>query len=174
MSDEIITQEQLKKALHYNPEIGLFTRIKAAQRVRVGDVAGCKTGKGYIKIMVYRKPYLAHRLAWLYVYGEWPEQIDHINHITNDNRIINLRSVTNQENHKNRSMHKKNTSGITGVCRDKATEKWRAQICANGKVVYLGEFTNKSDAVKARKAAENKYGFHALHGKSKASNKEHF
>ena len=136
-----------------------------ANRVKVGDVAGWRNPTGYIRMKVGGKLYLAHRLAFLYMTGKWPEdQVDHINHIRDDNRWCNLREVSHQENHKNQSKPKSNTSGVTGVCWCKRYKKWKAQIKVEGKVKNLGSFTSKEDATKARKEAEIKYGFHDNHG----------
>ena len=162
----MITQKQLKKLLHYNHNTGIFTRIKrTSNSVKVGDIAGWNDSNGYIKISVQNKSYRAHRLAWLYMTGKWPkDKIDHINHICDDNRWVNLREATNQENNKNASLSKANTSGISGVSWDKQADKWRAQIGANSKSVRLGLFVDKFEAVCARKSAENKYGYHSNHG----------
>lgn len=164
-NEELLTQEELKELLHYDPDTGGFTRkVSESNRVKVGDVAGWRS-EGYIRMRVRGKFYFAHRLAFLYMTGEWPEdQIDHINHIRDDNRWCNLREVSNQENHKNKPKRKDNTSGVTGVCWDKTNKKWWAQIKAEGKVKNLGCFTSKEDAIKARKEAEIKYGFHDNHG----------
>ena len=112
---------------------------------------GCKNFKGYIKINIYGKEYLAHRLAWLYVYGKLPESfLDHINEIRDDNRITNLRLATLQENYHNISKPQKNNkSGILGVCRANCGKKWRADICFNGKIKYLGVFNTAEQAYDA-------------------------
>jgi hypothetical protein len=92
------------------------------------------------------------------VHGVWPEdQIDHINRDRADNRIENLREVTNKQNQQNRSTNSDNTSGHTGVSWYKPYSKWRAQIKHNHKVIHLGYFTNIEDAIAARKAAEKLY-----------------
>ena len=163
----MLTQKQLKKLFYYNPGIGVFTRLVATSNsVKVGDIAGCDDGQGYIRITVNNKLYKAHHLAWLYMTGLLPkDQIDHINHIRDDNRFINLREATNQENHKNLSKRKDNTSGVTGVYLSKASNKWKAHIKMNLKYNYLGGFIDKFEAICARKSAENKYGFHPNHGK---------
>jgi len=162
----MINQETLKQQLHYNPETGVFTRlIASARRVKIGDVAGWLDSTGYIQIMVLGKSYRVHRLAWLYVYGNFPpEQVDHINHVRDDNRIINLRLATHQENNKNASMSKRNKSGITGVFWKKQNRKWQARIMVNRKSIHLGFFTDKFEAICARLSANNKYGFHENHG----------
>ena len=166
MTKQILTQAELKEQLHYNPETGLFTRLVAnSNSVNIGDIANNLDRYGYIQISINNKNYKAHRLAFLYIEGELPpEQVDHINHIRNDNRWINLRKVTNQENQKNRTISKNNTSGVVGVVWYKRDKIWKAQIKINGKNKHLGYYAYKSEAAKARKAAEKKYGFHINHG----------
>lgn len=166
MTSDILTQSQLKEQLHYDPDTGVFMRLIAhAQCVKVGDIAGGLHNMGYIKINVLGNPYLAHRLAILYMTGAFPEsEIDHINHNRADNRFINLRPVTHSINHHNISMHSRNTSGFNGVSWDKSRNKWCASIYTNGKHHHLGRFLNLEDAIAARKAANIKYSFHPLHG----------
>ena len=154
-----LTAEYLRSVLHYSPETGIFTRkISTAHRVKVGDAAGCPGGGGYLRIQLQGRRYKAHRLAWLYVYGEWPkDQLDHTNRIRTDNRIANLREVTNKQNGQNRSKPSNNTSGHPGVSWNKRISKWQAQIKHNYKDVYLGCFATIEEALSARKAAEKLY-----------------
>lgn len=122
--------------------------------------------KGYRVGTVFYKRAFAHRIAWLLHYGSWPKQeIDHINGIPTDNRIENLRDVTNSENHRNCRRRKDNTSGITGVVWFKSTSRWKAQIHVNGQTKSVGYFTDFNDAVAARKKAEIKLGYHRNHGR---------
>lgn len=154
-----LTADYLRSILHYSPETGIFTRkVSTSNRVKVGDVAGSQDGHGYLNIRVCSRKYQAHRLAWLYVYGEWPEdQLDHINRNRSDNRIANLREVTNKQNHQNRSKPSNNTSGHPGVSWYKQNSKWVAHIMHNYKLIHLGYFTDVEEAVAARKAAEKLY-----------------
>ena len=165
----MITQDQLKEHLHYNPENGIFTWIKVntyTRKVKVGDMAGSKNDQGYIKIMILCKHYSAHRLAFLYVNGKLPsESVDHINGIKSDNRIINLRVVTLQENLKNKSKYKCNKSGFIGVGWHKRDRAWVASIRVDKKLIHLGNFKKLSCAVKSRIEAEERYGFHINHGR---------
>jgi len=169
MTDQILTQERLKELLHYNPETGVFTWIaKVAQGVNVGDIAGSTDTYGHIQIKIKYKIYLAHRLAFLYMTGAFPPvHTDHINHNPADNRWLNLRPVTHQENHHNRIISENNTSGINGVSWMKRNKKWRVRINIDGKLVHLGLYRELSDAAKARKEAEIKYGYHENHGQEK-------
>lgn len=161
----MITQNELKRILHYDPETGLFTRISRSSGARVGDIAGTIMKLGYIAISVKGKVYTAHRLAWLYIHGYFPEKhIDHYNHKRNDNRINNLREVMSSENHRNRSKSILNTSGIIGVRWRKQNNKWLSSIKVNGIQKHLGYFEDKFEAICARKSANNKYGFHPNHG----------
>ena len=163
--NKTITQAQLKKDLHYDKDTGIFTWIKFLVLIEKGTKAGCSVD-GYIAIGINGRQYRAHHLAWLYVYGEFPQgkEIDHINHIRDDNSISNLRLVTRQENNKNKSMQSRNKSGALGVYWDEKALKWRALIGVDNRLIYLGQFKEIEDAKKARKKAEKKYGFHENHG----------
>lgn len=163
MSHFILTQDYLKKILHYDPDTGEFTWTDRKKNINRPE-AGSSDSKGYEIIMINQKNYRAHRLAWLYMYGVMPKnQIDHINHVPYDNRVSNLREVTNQENQRNRR-YSGNSSGVIGVCFDKARSKWKPHIKVDGTLINLGRFDKLEDAVKARKLAEVKYGFHINHG----------
>lgn len=154
----MLSQERLKSLLHYCPDTGVFTHIKARQSVVVGSIAGTVTEYGYVRIHIDGKIYLAHRLAWLYVNGDFPpEQIDHINRVRTDNRICNLRMATIAENAQNQSMRSTNTSGHIGVSWYKPYQKWESYIKVNNKQIKLGYFTDLSEAIAARKTAEIKY-----------------
>ena len=154
-----LTAEYLRSVLHYDQETGIFTwKVRTSNRVKVGDVAGCPDGYGYLRIKVCSRLYKAHRLAWLYVHGNWPkDQIDHINRDRSDNRLANLRDVSHKQNHQNRSKSSNNTSGHPGIYWNKQNSKWVAQIQHNHKLIYLGSFTNIEEALSARKAGELKY-----------------
>ena len=162
-----MTQEYLKSLLDYNPETGKFIwKVSKNNRVKCGSEAGAIDFYGYRVIGIDKKRYLAHRLAWLWYYGRWPEnEIDHINHKPDDNRLKNLRDVSHKQNGKNQSLSCNNTSGCIGVSWCKRNKKWRATIKANGKYMWLGYFKEKEDAIKAREEAEVKYKFHKNHGR---------
>ena len=163
-----LTQERLKELLSYDPETGLFSNLtRRGVRAPKGGVAGTKNHKGYIAILIDKKIYLAHRLAWLYVYGEFPEKtIDHINEIKDDNRIINLRSVTNSENQQNISILKiTNTSGFRGVSWNKKIKKWAATISINGKSSHLGSFNTAEEASEVYLKAKRKFHTFWVEGK---------
>lgn len=170
----MITQDQLKDQLHYSPETGIFTWIwvnEYTYNVKVGDVAGSITTgpdnvAGYWRVMIKGKHHRAHRLAWLYMYGEFPkDQVDHINGIKDDNRIINLRAVDGLTNMKNKSKYKCNKSGFIGIGWHKRDKVWVSSIRVNTKLIHLGNFKKLSDAVKVRVEAEELHGFHINHGR---------
>lgn len=145
----MLTQNHLKELFHYCPDSGLFTRrVSPNNRVKAGDVAGCVSGDGYLRIRIDRKLYLAHRLAWLYQTGDWPKKktIDHINRVRADNRWLNLREATDSENQANRPAQRNNASGRKGVCWDKRDNNWRVQIVCDGHQYYLGQFDNLEEA----------------------------
>ena len=124
-----LTQARLKELIHYDPCIGIFTWVgksaPRANRKEIGSHAGHISHNGYVIIGVDKALYMAHRLAWLYVHNVMPKaEIDHINHIRDDNRIINLRMVSRLENGRNTGKKKNNKSGINGVCWDKERETW--------------------------------------------------
>ena len=163
--DAQLTQARLKELLHYDPDTGIFTRKINRHAYRAGEIAGSIHRKGYIRISIDRRSYSAHRLAWLYMYGHFPEnQIDHINHIKSDNRITNLREVTNQINCRNSRLPKNNKSGIIGVYWNSWRNKWTAIVKVNYQYKFLGHFDDFFEAVCARKSMEIQIGFHPNHG----------
>lgn len=170
----MLTQTELKELIHYNPETGVFVwqprarkwfesdRIwKAWNTRRAFRIAGYNAL--YQSIRINKKIYPAHRLAWLYVHGYLPEQVDHVKGETRDNRIVALEAADNASNHRNMKRQTRNTSGVTGVYF--SNRKWLAQICYRGKRLHLGSFWNPDDAIAARKAAEVRFGFHENHGR---------
>lgn len=135
-----LTQARLKELLHYCPETGRFTWLKP-RGVAKGSSPGAMNGNGYIQIKIDYRRYMAHRLAWLYIYGEFPsDMLDHINRIKTDNRLENLRLATNSENQQNAGLSKGNTSGAKGVSWHKVSGCWRVQIRAGGKKKHIGSF----------------------------------
>ncbi len=153
----MITQEILKSLLVYDPETGVFTnRVTRNVNAMIGKVAGTDQPDGYQRIKIFRKCYLSHRLAWLYVHGVWPiDQIDHINGIRNDNRLGNLRPVSQKENMENQKLHVGSKSGHRGVTWDTETGKWLAQVRHNTVIRKVGRFINLDDAVVAVKSARD-------------------
>lgn len=161
-----ITQEYLKSILHYDPDTGILTRLTDTTRGKAGDIAGDQMPNGYWRVYISPSRWYVHRLAFIYMTGsEPPEDVDHINGDTSDNRWDNLRCVSRQENLVNSKRSKANTSGVTGVSWFRETDQWRAQIYCKGRRYSLGLFTDWFDAVCARKAAEISHGFHPNHGR---------
>lgn len=116
--------------------------------VKVGDRAGCVSDRGYLVTRIKGKSYLNHRIIWKIVNKAEPMgQIDHVDGNPLNNQIKNLRLASNQENSKNQSMPKNNTSGTVGVSWCRQTNKWRAQISINGKCTRLGQFADKKEAI---------------------------
>ena len=142
-------------------------RVRRSQRGHKNAVSGGHHIEGYIRIAFGRGRVFAHRIAWVLYHGEDPghQQVDHINGDRLDNRVSNLRLVDDGENKKNAAMRSDNKSGCTGVSWCSRTNKWSAAICHNRKSIFLGRFTNKSDAIKARRDANVEYGFHPNHGR---------
>lgn len=120
-----------------------------------------------MSICIDYKKLLAHRVAWVYFYGIEPNKIDHINGIRTDNRISNLRDTNSIGNARNTEIKCTNKSGVTGVSWDKKNKKWQVSITVNYKTIFIGRYSLLGDAAKQRKLAEEKYGFHKNHGRSK-------
>jgi len=157
----MLTQETLKQHLSYDPNTGKFSRVNFARVAADGSV-GTIQKKGYRSIYLCGGFYKAHRLAWLYVYGEWPkDQIDHINGNRDDNRIDNLREVCNAENAKNRRSPQGNNPFL-GVTKKKWRDqfRWCARIMIDGKSKHIGYFKSAEDARDAYIA--HKYILHGV------------
>lgn len=149
-----LTAERLKILLVYDREQGLFTWRETKGRARQGSVAGATDAYGYRVIRVDGKLYKAHRLAWLYEYGEWPEGLlDHINRAKDDNRIVNLRPVSQSGNMHN--ANRKSKSGVPGVRWREERNRWVAQIRVGYRNYVLGSFSTKEKAIDARLRAEH-------------------
>ena len=159
--------EKLNEYIQYDPLTGIIIWKKDKGNRKAGSVVGGKFGKeGYLRMKIFGKNYLSHRMAWLLSYGSIPnDEIDHINQNTSDNRLSNLRLVSGSENKKNKKRYKNNSSGIVGVRWYSKTSRWVASISIDGNQIHLGYFAEFSDAVNARKNAEVLYGYHANHGK---------
>lgn len=155
MAGQIITAERLRELLHYDPETGLFTRrIQTTNSVQVGDVAGHTGGRGYVIISLDGRKYYAHRLAWLYMTGEWPpNQIDHEDTNRTHNWWGNLRLATNAQNKQNmRNAQVNNKTGVLGVYID--GNRVRACIHIDRKIKHLGSFATIDQARSAYREAK--------------------
>ena len=128
-----------------------------------GKPAGSPTAKGYIRIAIYKKYYLAHRLVWLYHHGVLPEMLDHKNGKKDDNRLSNLRAVICSQNLWNARRYSHTKTNIKGVY-ERKKGVYEAHICTNGKRTYIGRFTSKKAAAGAVRAArELLHGEYARH-----------
>jgi hypothetical protein len=150
--------------LSYDQETGIFTwNYDGTRGVKAGDIAGYKMPDGYIMLSVGGRKIVAHRVAWLFVYGEFPEgNLDHINRNKADNRIANLRNATYEQNAQNREKNCRNTSGYKGVTWHKRDQRWQAAITIKRKVIHLGYYQNPLDAYSAYIEASKKYQSHSI------------
>lgn len=145
----------LKEYLNYDSKTGNITWKKervgrGRNAARVGKKVGHLTTRGYVQIIFNNKQYKAHRVAWFLYYGKWPKnQIDHINGNKSDNRIKNIRDVTNVENCRNKEKHRRGHLLGTTFC--KKSKKWVAQITIKGRGINLGNFKTKLAAHKKYK-----------------------
>ncbi len=143
----------------------LHWKIKPANRVKIGDEVG-HLSAGYRRFEYKNQQYHVHRVIWEMHKGPIGSglEVDHINHIKNDNRIENLRLISHAENTRNKSIAANNTSGISGVHWNKRLNKWHVQITANGVRKHVGLFNSMEDAITAREQAKSLFGYHKNHG----------
>lgn len=154
----MLTQERLKELLSYDPESGIFRWTTENKNGLQFQPAGFVNSYGYVHIWISGKRHLAHRLAWLYVFGEFPVGvIDHINRNKADNRLCNLREVSQRENLENVvKARRNNKSGLLGAYFDTCKGRWVARITVKGRKVRLGYFGSAEDAHSAYMAAKRK------------------
>lgn len=177
-------QDRLRQLLAYDPHAGILTwrardaasfharggqgksaaeKAKTWNTVRSGNPAmETLSPQGYFRGFVDGTDQYAHRVIWKWWHGSEPEIVDHINGNRADNRIVNLRNVTRRTNVRNTGMHRRNTSGRTGVAPH--GDRWRAVINVERKRLYLGTFDTFEQASAARSIAEAAYGFGPNHG----------
>jgi hypothetical protein len=138
-----------------------------SKKIKIDSLAGSNEIHGYKQIKIDGVVFKSHRVIWLIVTGEWPnDTIDHVNGIKNDNRWMNLRDVPHSENQKNIKRPRDNTSGVAGVGWCKTSSMWRAHIQHEKKHVSLGRYNDYFEAICARKSAEHRCGYHANHGRN--------
>lgn len=155
---ENLTVDRLKQVAKYHPTTGVFVRRTYGGGVKPGERMGSVDVNGYVIISIDDKTHKAHRLAWLYMYGEWPSKdIDHRDNCGDHNWIDNLRVATVSENKANSKVYKNNTSGFKGVRYYRWNGKWLARIGAGKKRIHLGYFSTREEAAEAYAIAAEKY-----------------
>jgi hypothetical protein len=163
MANEIITQKYLKEIFEYKDGI-LYWKINKAVRIKIGDVAGCSDGLGYLHTMIDGKNYKNHRIIFLMFHGHLPKCIDHIDNNSSNNCIENLREVTRSQNCQNSKKRITNKSGVKNVHWNKKTQKWQIILMINGKNKHFGYFENLAVADLVAQEVRNKYyGEYARH-----------
>lgn len=154
------SQDRLLELLDYDPATGsLFRKDLNKPAFTAQDVKGYRVGS--IDNILYR----ANRIIWKLMTGNDPEQVDHENGVTSDDRWGNLKNVTHTNNQRNMKKPKTNKSGVTGVCFNTGKNKWQATIGVNGKAKVLGRFDTIEEAIACRKQGEEFYGYHPNHGR---------
>jgi len=155
MSDK---QRRLLDVLQYFPETGEFKWIVRRGKNMPGDVAGSAHSGGYVRIKVFGKTYLAHRLAVFFMTGAWPkEEVDHVNGERSDNRWVNLREALVAENRRNNKGWSRRESAFKGVSRQSKSKRWRVQLMVNGNRIKVGNFDTEEEAAQAYVSAAKKY-----------------
>jgi hypothetical protein len=158
-----ITLTYLRNILDYNPATGIFRwKYRPGRRTKAGAIVGSVDGGGYVTIKIDGKTYKAHRLAWLHITGEWPENdIDHIDTVRTNNRARNLRDATSLQNQANKSVQRNNRLGVKGVAL-LPSGRFGAVIKVNGQQRRLGVFDTMEEASAAYgQAANDAYGEYA-------------
>ena len=168
----MLTFERANELFKYEPETGMLIRkvTTGNNRFHAGTVAGCASPEGYLRVRIDKALYRVHRVCYLLAYGSLADdmQVDHINHDRADNRLANLRLVTNTQNGRNTKLPVTNTTGVIGVSYNKKYDKYYAHIHIKGKNIYLGQYDTLEEAAAARADANLKYGFHSNHGLNKS------
>ena len=142
-----ITSERLRELLNYDEATGLFRWKKCYFKNRIGTIAGKAHRQGYRQITLAGRSYLCHRLAWLYVYGDWPVgRLDHKDLCPDHNWISNLRLATQSQNCGNQRVRRNNKAGLKGVFPRKGTDRWRAFITKDGRRMNLGTYPSAKEA----------------------------
>lgn len=151
----MITQEQLKQLLNYDPETGVFTsRLK-------NKTVGSISNRGYLRLNIAKRLYMAHRIAWLYMTGQFPSiEIDHIDGCKLNNKWVNLRQVTRKQNMENTSLFTNNISGYRGVAWYKNNNKWGASVFHNGRRHFAGLYITEEEAHIAAQQLRNELFTH--------------
>lgn len=142
-----LSLNEIKQHIKYDAKNGCFYRKQTNNQHKVGEIAGNKRKNGYVILKVCGVNILAHRLVWLFEYGEWPKEcLDHIDGDKSNNKIKNLREATYAQNKCNSKVRKDNELGLKGVNFDKKLKRYRARIFYNGKNLSLGSYNTKEEA----------------------------
>jgi hypothetical protein len=156
MDPTYLTNQQLRKRLSYDPNTGEFHWLESTRPGWVGKRAGSILNSGYRVIDIDGQSVLAHRMAWFFAHGEWPEhEVDHKNTHRDENWISNLRKATKFQNQANASRRVDNTSGVKGVTWNVRRGAFTARIQSNHKRVFLGYFQTRAAASEAYAKASN-------------------
>lgn len=156
-----LTADRVRELLRYSPSTGDFHwRVTNSARRPSGSLAGDLKPSGYVLIGIDGERYRAHRLAWLYMTGEWPSgQVDHRDRDRANNRWSNLRTATNQQNQANAGVSRNSTSGVKGVCWNKQRQKWQAKLYVGTRQVHGGFYDDIEHAAAAyRRIAQCHFG----------------
>jgi HNH endonuclease len=148
--------EKLRELLTYNPDTGLFFwKVQRNGKTKAGMQSGTKSKLGYINLRIDYRTFSAHRVAWAIHYGQWPDgDIDHINGVRDDNRIVNLRNVSRGANLQNqRRAHKDSKTGLLGVSAN-SNGTFSAKIMSGYHLYKLGSFPTAEEASAAYQAAK--------------------
>jgi hypothetical protein len=163
----MLTQQRLKELFNYDPETGWFTNRTSRGAAAEGKRAGTFVNfmYGYRRIVIAYKKYYEHHLAWLYVHGEWVDEIDHRDGDGSNNAIANLRACDRSQNNFN-SLRRPGQSGLRGAYLDRRNLQWYSQIQLGGQVTFLGNFDSAEEAHEAfMAAAEIHHGEFAYHNR---------
>jgi len=159
MAATTLSQARLHELFHYDKDTGVFTRRVRCGPIVPGRIAGCVSGpKGYVVFQVGGTMYYAHRIAWLYLTGKWPDNfIDHRDGRKGNNAWANLREATHGENLQNQRRGKSGRKdGPLGVHFCNTHNKWVAKISVNEKTIFLGNFGTAEEAHAAYVVAKHK------------------
>lgn len=154
MVNVMIGRDYLRECFHYNPDTGIFTPIErprshfsselsyqmSLRTRRKGVELSARDMYGYLTVWLDGSVYKAHRLAFLYMTGEMPKYVDHINQVKDDNRWCNLRPATKSQNCSNVGLRSHNTSGTLCVSWSKRSRKWLVSLTKDKKKIYIGMF----------------------------------
>jgi hypothetical protein len=138
------TQVRLKEVFNYDPETGKVILLQSLGNYKAGTILKTKCGTGYFNLQIDKHRTLMHRFIWVYMYNRVPKILDHINGIRTDNRLINLREVSQRTNCQNRQHHR--NGRLPGTSRAQTPGKWRAYYTIEGKQYNIGQFNSELDA----------------------------